>query len=62
MESDNVTNTKTGLVKLPIKMPIKITISDTLSIIESKKEPNADVFLVTLATVPSIASKKACYY
>ena len=58
MDSDNVTSTRTGLVKLPIKIPIKITISDTLSIIESKKAPIADVLLVTLATVPSIASKK----
>ena len=39
-------------------MPIKMIISDTLSIIESKKPPNAEVFFVTLAIEPSIASKK----
>ena len=55
--SDNVTSTKTGLVKLPIRIPMNTTISDTLSITESINAPNVDVFFVTFATAPSTASK-----
>src|SRR5690349_20822566 len=38
-------------------IPTKIIISDTLSIMESKKPPRAEVLLVTLAMDPSNASK-----
>ena len=46
-----------GLANPPIAIPKNMIVSEILSNVESRKEPFLDIFLVTLATLPSITSK-----